>query len=101
MLILLIFLAELAAAILAFIFREHVSCRTVRSTFDHQSPAGLGVKFQYQNVFKALSVKVTKDEIYSQLKFKLFLTYFYTQLIYVTTLPVFLLLYCDLCRLFV
>ncbi len=32
MLILLIFLAELAAAILAFIFREHVSCRSIRYT---------------------------------------------------------------------
>lgn len=29
MLILLIFLAELAAAILAFIFREHVSCLSI------------------------------------------------------------------------
>lgn len=32
MLILLIFLAELAAAILAFIFREHVSCLSIHNT---------------------------------------------------------------------
>lgn len=44
MLILLIFLAELAAAILAFIFREHVSCVSIHTTFDRECQEGLGVK---------------------------------------------------------
>lgn len=44
MLILLIFLAELAAAILAFIFREHVSCLSIHSNFNQKWPAGLDVK---------------------------------------------------------
>lgn len=46
MLILLIFLAELAAAILAFIFREHVSFLKSSPTFDHKSAVGLSVKTQ-------------------------------------------------------